>query len=578
MAYIPLSQQTEIKPDIQTGGYVPLAQMTEESRQGVSKFSERRVLLEDIERYSAESEKARKKTENIFLRAGAYLQSLPKAIYKKPLEVGKGILETGLLEPLEAISRTTLFKQPLGITGIGIPGVKLPELKIPEFKPPETEEAKKARQVGEFAGYIAPYAAGAKLASGMLKATNLYTKLGKYAPYVSEAAGFVGTGQILHKPEEGSRAKRAATELAILPIFWGLGFVGKKIAPPVMRMVDKAITPVLEKLKLKQKVPLAEVETAVKEAETVVKEATGKKPSELIIEEANKPPKIQREPIISETKLAKGDIVSEPNVGRFIVSDVKTKIVPEGKIQNVSLKDLEGNIYEQDIKDLTGFLRETKLPLSEIGRPTEIPPTEMIRPIVGREGQAIQLEPQRISIPRAEAPVGAGKEKVSRLAARMSEKLEALTPEGRAEILTYQQVNKKENIEAAIKYVLEKPEEAMAVIKGKKAPPQGILYNSIALAMDSFAKDTADAKLALELASLRATRAGQEISILTEADPRNPVTYLVRLAKDKIEALGGKERLTTIIKRETANLKNELRKVAPNKSDWAAFIKSIECK
>lgn len=136
---------------------------------------------------------------------------------------------------------------------------------------------------------------------------------------------------------------------------------------------------------------------------------------------------------------------------------------------------------------------------------------------------------ETVSVPSSQLPVtSAGKERVSRLEQRMVKATESpeanfLQGEKRA---TYQQVSKKEQIQKAAAYVEKNPEDAMAVLRGDKMAPDGILDNSIALAMAKRAELDGDAALAVRLASLRSTRAGQEISMLTEAEPDSIVSAI----------------------------------------------------
>src|SRR5690606_25953337 len=86
-----------------------------------------------------------------------------------------------------------------------------------------------------------------------------------------------------------------------------------------------------------------------------------------------------------------------------------------------------------------------------------------------------------IKVPVSQLPVGSGKTKVSRLEARTKTDLDSLT-ESDIETLglsTYNQMNKKDNIAKASKYVVENTEDAIKVLKGEKEPPSGILVNSI---------------------------------------------------------------------------------------------------
>lgn len=172
-------------------------------------------------------------------------------------------------------------------------------------------------------------------------------------------------------------------------------------------------------------------------------------------------------------------------------------------------------------------------------------------------------------------PVGEGVQKASALESRVKQSIESAPESIKTDISNYKEMNKKEQIAAASKYVISNPEEALAVLKGEKAAPKGLLHNSIALALEEHAATANDANLVLKLASLRSTRAGQEISILTERNPNSPITYIDELAQRKIESLGDKEAATKIREKNINEARKYIKK--PSKGDWTAFVESIRC-
>jgi hypothetical protein len=198
-------------------------------------------------------------------------------------------------------------------------------------------------------------------------------------------------------------------------------------------------------------------------------------------------------------------------------------------------------------------------------------------------GENIKPKADTVAVSRGQLPVGTGKEKVSSLEARIKEKLNAVSPEDRAGLSTYNEVSKSENIKAAAKFVAKDPEAAMAVLRGDKVAPKGLLYNSISIALEEHIKNnpTLDiaqqADLNLRLASLRSTRAGQEISVLTERDPNSPVKYMTDLTNAKVEALGGREKLKTLQNQELGGATRAIRSNNLVKTDWNSFVESIRC-
>lgn len=179
------------------------------------------------------------------------------------------------------------------------------------------------------------------------------------------------------------------------------------------------------------------------------------------------------------------------------------------------------------VKDNTGK-QLRMVPEPSVTRETPITEPTVVRetptqsePVYPTPQGGTEIKPKTTTVPGAQLPVGSGGVRTSRLEARMRETLGDVQPGliERENIATYQQMNKADQIASAAKFVAESPDDALAVLLGKRQPPNGLLYNSIALALEKQAELEGNAGLITKLASLRSTRYGQEISILTEADP-----------------------------------------------------------
>lgn len=183
------------------------------------------------------------------------------------------------------------------------------------------------------------------------------------------------------------------------------------------------------------------------------------------------------------------------------------------------------------------------------------------------------VKTKTVSVPREQLPVGEGKEKLSRLEARVTESL-TKAPDDVKNLSTYKQMTKKEQIAQASKYVSENPDEALAVLRGEKEAPKGLLNNSIYVAMQNAAEG--DVELARRLASLSSTRAGQEISILTEIDPNSPVKLMRDIVKIREEAFkrryGGKS-AGEVSEKVVKDIKSKVKVV--DKYDWENFIRNL---
>jgi hypothetical protein len=191
--------------------------------------------------------------------------------------------------------------------------------------------------------------------------------------------------------------------------------------------------------------------------------------------------------------------------------------------------------------------------------------------------EKVSTPPEPVKVPKEQLPVGEGDKKVSRLSERMSEALSNITKEEIDALPTYNQMNKDVQKSKAAKYVTDNPEEAMRVLKGEIDPPDGLLYNSVFLGMQESARSGDNISLIKDLASLRSTRYGQEIGILTEADPNNPVNILQTIRKSRIEVLEKryKQTIEKVSQKTVRQIKEKIK--VPSKADWKSFIDSIEC-
>ena len=182
-----------------------------------------------------------------------------------------------------------------------------------------------------------------------------------------------------------------------------------------------------------------------------------------------------------------------------------------------------------------------------------------------------------VRVPRAQLPVGEGKLKVSRLEARVRGQLKEMTPADieKLGLSTFRQMNKKDQIARASQYVAENKEDALRVVKGEIEAPDGILVNSIYVALKELG--SADTELATKVATLGATRAGQEISILSEILKDSPVSMMENIVKTRVEAFEKRtgKRVSDKIKSEKKKIDADLK--APNARQWDAFLREILC-
>lgn len=355
---------------------------------------------------------------------------------------------------------------------------------------------------------------------------------------------------------------------------------------------NKGVATPSSDITIKSKVPSVEVKTPSKVAPVapikpkvpLEPKPTPKTPEKLKIEptEAVKP----------EIKTVKLDTIKTnllPQVEKVAKTDTpKIKALEESIKSGDSLPTIpvykEGNNY---ILNQDGFHRFTAYKnLGIIDVPVRIEAKTKLSASAKQKAELskskAQIKPvETIKVPSEQLPVSSktGKGRASRLAQRMQENLGKLTEEQQDLLPEFNSINRESQLKKASKFVEKDTQKAMAVLRGEEPIPNGILYNSIARAMFEKAKLSNDAGLALQLASLKATRFGQELQMLVGIDETNPALALTRINKAKIEAFRKKgnrspSRYKKVVKKQ---IKENIKKAEPKISEWNEFINSIEC-
>jgi len=182
-------------------------------------------------------------------------------------------------------------------------------------------------------------------------------------------------------------------------------------------------------------------------------------------------------------------------------------------------------------------------------------------------------------------PTGDGDQKSSRLADRIVNDLGNLPEEQQKDVPQYNQVSKKENILAAVNYVAKDPQAAFDAYVGREGTslPSELLRGSVGIALGRHARDAGDSiseSLLLDIASLMGTRAGQEVSILSEADDADPLQYIEYVNRRRSESKKDKEghaKKKSKMKKDTKkDLADIAKKTAPKKGEWITFVESLK--
>lgn len=331
------------------------------------------------------------KDSEYFHERGILRQVFSKEVLgpSKLIEAGKKLAKTFVdypAESTEAVIRGTYAGaiEPIIETGIriAIPGEPEIQKKIIKAirKPAEFEEkaliagqipetVQQLRQGFEIAGIIAPFTAAEFLAAKMLP---------RLPRLVTRGIAWVSAGQILHKPEEGSRAERAMWDLGLLGAF---ELVGAAVRPMFRALKPKTQGTVVN-LAAGEKVTVQEAEMAGKEiSERFAMEYKGAvKVPEKNIKGMMDDLITGKNMVAAEEKVVARDLIKSYNKKfpnkRFPLEDIPAAArrldgvenIGAGKIERLQrIKDsLVKPLIEGDVQDLRQLISELRKEISDI--------------------------------------------------------------------------------------------------------------------------------------------------------------------------------------------------------------------
>ena len=375
-------------------------------------------------------------------------------------------------------------------------------------------------------------------------------------------------------------------EISQLTDVWNKAQIKPKTAPPSPLKAEKVITPTKEitKPKIKGK---EDFDSFVEDMFSNVDKAENKTE---VLDEIEK---IQSNEIKKIEKELGGDydIVGMENQYKDFIELVKNPKLRNKKIRE-DLETGDADRFRKIIKEknllsteqLDNLLWNQKISDSEVydifiaKAIKELAPTLTKERLTQRQEKIRKIK--EIDVPREQIPVGEGKIRVSKLEARTKGVLGKATQEqiDTLGLSTYNQLNKEENIKKASEYVINHPKDALKVLKGEIDAPQGVLKNSIFVAMANLAKGNTE--IARAVASIGATRLGQEISILTEIDKNSPVKAMTDIIKVREAVVTKKLRGKTPAQAQAKmkdNVKNQIKSAKIEKNSWDSFISEIIC-
>jgi hypothetical protein len=142
----------------------------------------------------------------------------------------------------------------------------------------------------------------------------------------------------------------------------------------------------------------------------------------------------------------------------------------------------------------------------------------------------------------------------------------------------YEKMNVKEQGQKAVEFTLNNLDEAVEVAMGRKAPPEGILPESIFKVVEDMAHQEKNIDLIRDLATKselvsEATTMGQRIRMLAEREPDSAVAKIRELKKAKeIESRKRYKKTTDDI---VGEIKSKRKPIV--RETWNSFIDSITC-
>ena len=145
----------------------------------------------------------------------------------------------------------------------------------------------------------------------------------------------------------------------------------------------------------------------------------------------------------------------------------------------------------------------------------------------------------------------------------------------------YDKVNRKQQFEKATELVLNDLHTATEIAMGRQSAPDGLLNNSVWMAVKEYAENTKNINLMRELAHsdlvTRATGMGQEIAMLAEKNPFSPIELARQIRKERVKT--AERRSKTTVEKEAKTVEKVVKKSKAKitKETWNDFIKGLEC-
>lgn len=179
---------------------------------------------------------------------------------------------------------------------------------------------------------------------------------------------------------------------------------------------------------------------------------------------------------------------------------------------------------------------------------------------------------------------GTGETKVRGLAAGVEAKaIENKLVSNLGDLPEYKSVSMKDQAIKAADIMTKDPGLAKAIAMGEKSAPDGVLPESVFVAVEDAAIKNGDVATLRDLASgskltSEATTMGQRIRTLAERDPDSPVKAIGDLVKSRREVAEKRTGNFEKAKKQVSEgVKSEIAKNKPTKETWSDFVTSLQC-
>jgi hypothetical protein len=261
-----------------------------------------------------------------------------------------------------------------------------------------------------------------------------------------------------------------------------------------------------------------------------------------------------------------------------VLADLTSKEISDLFDRNYSGK--ERDMYKDGLKHWKGFESEVLVKRKEQVSKIVVP-VKKVEPKAS-ESQKVEVRKSGEAISKVD---GTEESKTRGLAKGVEAKaIEKKLTDGFGDLPEYKGVSMKDQAEKASKIVNETPEYARKIALGEERPPEGVLPESVFVALEKQAHESGDVALLRDLATksnlvTEATTMGQRIRSLGERNEDSVVANIQKIAKDRVDTF---EKATgkTVAKAKkevVSELESIVKKSAPKKEDWHTFINELEC-